>query len=387
MDTEVQSVFRIMMVDDVVRHQRLYESTITDAIPSTVEFATNGEEALQKLNPDSPPDLLILDLNMPKMGGEEVLGRLRKDQAFDRMPVIILTGETDAACHHRLLELGADDFVEKGCSPEIFVARLKNQIRHKQTLDRFTQMAVDMDMFAAGVLHDIRNLESIIVAVCHLASELINEDPILHRAQVLSDLENLEARARKLGIYASDIIKMVRETQKQLVLGPQKIEEALQWCFEVLGVQSEKSSAPQILTWTADSKLEPVLADPQFLRLALLNIIANSIKYARQGSTPHSSLSQSRSPGTSISEEKIVTRIRDNGTGIAEGELRRVFEPFSRGRKQESTEKTSGFGLGLAMVTKVVGAMGGRVWAELPTDHLPGTVVCIELPIAAGGQK
>ena len=378
------SPFRIMMVDDVVRHQRLYEATITDAIPSTVEFATNGEEALQKIDPTTPPDLLILDLNMPKLGGEEVLRRLRQDSAYDRMPVIILTGETDVACHHRLLDLGADDFVEKGCSPEIFVARLKNQIKHKQSLDRFTQLAVDMDMFAAGVLHDIRNLESVIVAVCHLSSELMTEDPVSNQAQVLNDLESLESRARKLGIYARDIIQMVRETQKKIELGPQSIVEAANWCLEVLQSSGPESQSSQ-MQLDLVQPLVPVLADPQFLRLALLNIIANSIKFARKGIAPRLRISQIEINSAGIGRGTVVTRLQDNGTGISEDDLRRVFEPFSRGNARKTRdESVDGFGLGLAMVAKVISNMSGRVWAERPKDGAPGTILCIELPSPAG---
>jgi len=379
------SPFRIMMVDDVVRHQRLYESTITDAVPSTVEFAVDGEEALQKIDPCNPPDLLILDLNMPRLGGEEVLRFLRREPAFDRMPVIILTGETDAACHHRLLELGADDFVEKGCTPEIFIARLNNQIRHKQTLDRFTQMAVDMDMFAAGVLHDIRNLEAVIVAVCHLAIELMNEDPLRHRDQVLNDLTSLENRARKLGLYARDIIQMVRETQKKLELAPQSIEDGLQWCREVL------SYGDRLIVRIPDP-LVPVMADAQFLRLALLNIIANTLKYAREGTPPALDITQEVSTSETVGGARVITRLRDHGSGIAESDLRRVFEPFSRGKGKggmkssgSATGAKEGFGLGLAMVAKVISSMGGRVWAELPGDGAPGTVICLELPAPSEG--
>jgi signal transduction histidine kinase len=235
-------------------------------------------------------------------------------------------------------------------------------------------MAVDMDMFAAGVLHDIRNLESVIVAVCHLATELMDEDPLLHRDQILNDLTSLENRARKLGIYARDIIQMVRETQKKLELSSQTLEESLQWCLDVLGL-GEK------LHFSIPKPLVKIMADPQFLRLALMNIIANAVKYARPDEAPTVEITQTITPANTLAGARIVTRIRDNGIGINEPDLRRVFEPFSRGpRKNPTTPGHDGFGLGLAMVAKVVGSMGGRVWAERPTDGQPGTVLCIELP-------
>jgi K+-sensing histidine kinase KdpD len=56
--------------------------------------------------------------------------------------------------------------------------------------------------------------------------------------------------------------------------------------------------------------------------------------------------------------------------------LRRVFEPFVRGSDQKGG---SGFGLGLALVNKVITQMAGRVWAEAPKDG-PGAVICFALP-------
>ena len=64
--------------------------------------------------------------------------------------------------------------------------------------------------------------------------------------------------------------------------------------------------------------------------------------------------------------------------GIKKAELRKVFEPFVRGSDRT---KKDGFGLGLTLVNKVMAAMGGRVWAEIPPDGT-GTMMCLELPEA-----
>jgi two-component system sensor histidine kinase PfeS len=121
----------------------------------------------------------------------------------------------------------------------------------------------------------------------------------------------------------------------------------------------------------------------------LLNILGNSIKYARPNAPPELVITQTTHKSDALNGAKIVTRIRDNGAGIADADLRRVFEPFSRGQtKSNEGPGSGGFGLGLAMVAKVISAMGGRVWAEQPSavssgpSH--GAVICIELPAALG---
>jgi signal transduction histidine kinase len=381
--------FRILMVDDMTRYQTLYEMAITDALPARVSFATDGEEALAKLE-NSLYDLLILDLNMPKLGGEETLKKIRRDPSFDGMPVIILTGDSDLKTQGRLLDLGADDFVEKGAPPEIFVARLKAQMRHKLALNRLTQMAVDMDIFAAGVLHDIRNLETTILAISEIAQRYIATDPTAHREEMLGDLVSLEDKADKLGRYASEIINMVRETRQALNPKPQDLIPLIEWAVRMAQpprpTLAAKKAPNANLTYEIQGVLKPVIADKHFLQLALLNIIQNSVKYARPDVAPHIVVSQVISPRAEnrvpgLGTKTIVTRIRDNGLGIKQEELRRVFEPFVRGMASGKHDK--GFGLGLSLVAKVIKTMEGRVWAELPQDERgPGSIICIELPVA-----
>lgn len=373
----METQIRILMVDDVTRYQTLYRAAITDALPASVNFATNGEEALEKLDEPVPYDLLILDLNMPRLGGEETLKRIRSSPNFDNMPVIILTGDADQDKQRRLLEIGADDFVEKGAPPEIFVSRLKAQLRYKIALDRLSQIALDMDIFAAGVLHDIRNLETTIITIAELAKDYLATDPEGRKPLLLQDLQALEDKADHLGRYASEIIAMVRETKKPLSLTEQALTPLIDWAGRVA---SESKNHPRGLSVHIPAPLKPVIADKHFLKLVLLNIFQNAIKYVREGHAPELHIEQRAAtpdPGR-VKARSIVTCFRDFGRGIDAKELRRVFEPFVRGKRQHG----KGFGLGLALVAKVTTAMGGRVWAECPKDGQPGTVICLELPEA-----
>jgi signal transduction histidine kinase len=364
------------MVDDVTRYQQLYEMAITDAMPAKISFATNGEEALEALASPTKYDLLILDLNMPKLGGEDTLAQIRQDPGFDNMPVIILTGDPDLDTHRRLLELGADDFIEKGSPPELFVARLKAQMRYKLALDRLTRIAVDMDIFAAGVLHDIRNLETNINAVCELTKMSLEKDPVSKKVDMLNDFGLLEEKAVGLAKYATDIIEMVRETKQQITLESVNPRKLLDWVF----IMAESSEGKEPLEWSIETDLSNFQGDKNFLRLAFLNIVQNAVKYSRPESPPKVSIYE-RDPvdgGNDLEGKRRVICIRDYGIGVPEGEHRKVFKPFVRGTGQP---KGTGFGLGLSLVHKVISTMSGRVWAEPPPDGY-GTVFCIELPVA-----
>jgi signal transduction histidine kinase len=366
------------MVDDVTRYQKLYASAIKDAIAANVSFATNGEEALQLLENAEQYQLLILDLNMPKLGGEETLKRIRQDANLDNMPVIILTGDANDDVQKRLLELGADDFIEKGAPPELFVARLKAQMRFKVTTDRLTTMAMDTDIFAAGVLHDIRNLESNILSICQIAKILLEEDPIANKDEILKEIAALKEQATRIGTYAHDIIQMVRQTRQRIEIKPCNIKSVLAWTKELLFPQTDDLGNYAI--WNEQESFATVAGDEKFLKLAFFNIVQNALKYSKAGQKPRLDISQCIGfDSVDSSTKTVTTKIRDYGIGIPAGELKRVFKPFVKGTQDHLLQNTPGFGLGLSLVMKVVAAMKGKVWAELPPDGV-GTVFCISLP-------
>jgi len=93
-----------------------------------VETAADGQEALEKAR-RLRPDLIVLDLMMPRVDGWEVCRRLRKES---NVPVIMLTARTDDVDKIVGLELGADDYVTKPFNPRELVARVKAILRRSQ---------------------------------------------------------------------------------------------------------------------------------------------------------------------------------------------------------------------------------------------------------------
>ncbi len=376
----MQPRFKILMVDDIERYHSLYETAITDAISAHVQFANDGVKGLEILQKNGPFDLLVLDLLMPRMGGEEVLKQVRASPDYENMPIVILTGQTDGAKQSQLLDLGADDFIEKGAPPELFVARIKSQLRYRMTLEKLSRLAVDMDIFAAGVLHDIRNLETNIMSVCMLMEDYLQADVEANRPHMLYDLGLLIEKIEKLGRYAMEVMEVVKQTTTGLKLESQNIKDILMWAMDM-------SHSADRVGWEIVEPLGPVMADKHFLRLTMLNIINNTIKYRHPDHPIRIEISQkvaeSRSQNPKGQQDslgaRIVTRVRDYGIGIPPQDLDKVFQPFVRGAH---AKKDGGFGLGLSLVSKVVHTMGGRIWAEAPPSG-PGVVMCIELPHAA----
>jgi len=98
-----------------------------------VVTAATGEEALVTIRKE-PPDLILLDLMLPKMDGLTVMRRLTEDDQLKQIPVIMLTAKGEEADVITGLELGADDYVTKPFSPKILVARIRSALRRIRTL-------------------------------------------------------------------------------------------------------------------------------------------------------------------------------------------------------------------------------------------------------------
>ncbi|HEX2961403.1 MAG: response regulator transcription factor [Ignavibacteria bacterium] len=92
--------------------------------------AYDGKEALEKLS--QKPDLIILDVMMPKFDGFEVCRQIRKNEQFSTTPVIFLTAKSSEVDEIKGLELGADDFIGKPISPKKLVARVKSNLRKSE---------------------------------------------------------------------------------------------------------------------------------------------------------------------------------------------------------------------------------------------------------------
>ncbi|RKX42626.1 MAG: two-component system response regulator [Thermotogae bacterium] len=95
----------------------------------TVSEASDGEEALQKLK-ESTPDLVILDIMMPKMNGFEVLKVMKQDENLSKVPVIVLTAKGGENDLQEGLKLGADIFLTKPFSPGRLVEEVQRVINN-----------------------------------------------------------------------------------------------------------------------------------------------------------------------------------------------------------------------------------------------------------------
>lgn len=110
-----------------------------------VRLAVTGEEALSLIM-NGPPDLILLDLNLPGMNGFEICRRLRAEAATGRIPIVMLTARADETDKVLGLNMGADDYITKPFSMRELVARVNAALRRSGDRD------VDRPVFDNGTL-------------------------------------------------------------------------------------------------------------------------------------------------------------------------------------------------------------------------------------------
>jgi len=117
----------ILIVDDEVDLLELIEYNLKKAGYNVLK-AENGPEGL-RLARKHHPDLILLDIMMPRMTGFEVVAQLREDAELKHVPVLFLTARSDEETEVHGLEVGADDFLPKPISTAKLVARIKTALR------------------------------------------------------------------------------------------------------------------------------------------------------------------------------------------------------------------------------------------------------------------
>lgn len=118
----------ILLVDDDTVSRTLAKTLLVKSGYRVAE-ATDGVVALEKLKGLDEYALMILDLEMPRLGGREVLRHTRSDARTASLPVIILTGTADMDAEIELMEAGADDYIRKPIDPARFVSRVRAALR------------------------------------------------------------------------------------------------------------------------------------------------------------------------------------------------------------------------------------------------------------------
>lgn len=216
---------QIYVVDDEPLNSEVITAFLSDGGYSECTAFEDPVQALAEIN-GSPPDLVLLDIHMPKMNGLDVLQAVRASPATGALPVIILTASNDDETRLNALELGATDFLQKPVNQPELLLRIRNVLAAKAHQDLLKRSA---DELAEAVRIRTAELEASRRDVIHClarAAEYRDDDTGFHVQRVgryariianelgwtASELDTLEAAAQlhdvgKIGIPDAILLK------------------------------------------------------------------------------------------------------------------------------------------------------------------------------------
>ncbi len=291
--------------------------------PAAVELAgTNDEKCVGKgfLHVFRSPELYDIAKRLAAEGGEEEsLVRLDRDSGPFFLQV------------HAVL-------IRSGC------------LLVMNDVTRITQLEMMRKDFVANVSHELRTpITSILGFV-----ETLQRAENLDKERRDGFLSIIRRQAERLGFIIGDLMTLSRLEEGETSLPRERVD--VRWLFDdAVATVSIKAESKKIrMSMEVADGLE-CCVHPILVEQALVNLLDNAVKYSPEGSMITLS---ARIVGT-----EIIFVVKDNGPGLPESELSRIFERFYRVDKARSRE-LGGTGLGLAIVKHIALKHGGRVWVE-----------------------
>ena len=325
-----------------------------------LSYLPDGEEALNYLQ-HTQPDLILLDVMMPRMSGIDVCHQVRETLHLTHIPIIMVTALNAKEDLARCLAAGADDFISKPVNRLELQARIRSMLRIKQQYDALQDTLQLREDMSNMIVHDLRNpLAAILLACTILQMTDLQEQQQKKVDQIITAGQQLQSMIDSLLILAkleSGKLILNRTEVDLCAIGLSVIND-----FETIAAQS-------------NIQLECRLPDPggsiwvdiPIFRRVLDNLLANAIKFSPAGS-------QVKLEMEYLSDQRAKIQVLDQGTGVSEELRQSIFEKYAIGELIKGVAQT---GLGLAFCKAAVMAHDGLIFVK--DNHPRGAIFTIEI--------
>ena len=231
--------------------------------------------------------------------------------------------------------------------------------------------------FLFNMSHDIRTPMNAIIGYADLASRHL-DDP----AKLEKYMENIQVCGQNLLMLLNNVLDLARiENDKtEIEYSVSDVEKDFRNCIAMF--QNQADSKGQTLTVTAHLQHPYVYADIPHLTEVCTNLVSNAVKYTGACGTIHCDITQK--PGKKEGWCDTVITVADNGIGMSQEFQKHIFEPFERERTS-TVSKVEGSGIGMGIVKKLVGLMGGTV--EVESKIGVGSTFTVAIPCRIASQE
>jgi signal transduction histidine kinase len=426
----------ILVVDDTPANLEVICETLSDA-GYFVATAINGERALKRVQA-YPPDLILLDVQMPGIDGFETCKRLKAEPKTASIPIIFMTALSDAQSKEKGFVLGAVDYITKPFQEQEVLARVKTHLQLRQLTknleQRVAEQTADLEAaltqlqqsqlhlvhrekmsalgnLVAGVAHEINNPLGFIAANLKPAQNYI-KDLFQVIALYQKELPNPSATIRAfleevdLEYLQEDLPKLIDSMQKGVdrinaistslrtfsrsdceMPIPCNIHDGIDSTILILKHRLKANECrPSIQVITDYADLPQVECFAGQLNQVFMTLLANAIDALKESNTGRSFAQIEAKPNqitvkTQLSQSQAAIGIQDNGVGMTDAVKQKIFEHLftTKGVGQ-------GTGLGLAIARQIVVEKHSGT-LEVNSTLGEGTEFVISIPLKAMAVK
>ncbi len=422
---------KILYIDDDPINRALVNRLLSIYELEVIE-AANGLDGISLARKD-PPNLILMDINMPGLDGHETTTRMRSIPTLEQTPIIAVTARTTSGERELALAAGCDGYIPKPINVDDFprqvisyldgyrdtitnterqyylgqyshklVERLETKVIELQEantrLQKIDKLKSDFITLAA---HELRTPITLVYGYARLLQSIAqeSEQPDLMVDGSVGDLAGrIYHSVHRLSEVVNDIlnVSLIQAKQVQLRQEPVHLAEIIKAALSELN--PAKNDRVLHITLQDLEVLPPIIGDRERLRQAFWNILSNAIKYTPDGGSIsiqgwliNPAADESPAAASSGPEQGgVIVLIKDTGIGLDPAEQKDIFEQFyvvgdiAYHSSSKTAFKGGGIGLGLPITRGIIEAHGGRVWVESagrndPQD--PGTKFYVLLPL------
>ncbi len=371
----------ILVVDDIPENLKLMTSILKQS-GYKVRSVASGAMALETAKL-MPPDLILLDINMPEMDGYEVCSRLKTDAELAPIPVIFLSALSECPDKVQGFQVGGIDYITKPFQAEEVLARIEGQLElsrlrkelqkqneileekvHLRTRelaeakDRLAILDKTKGDFLSLISHELRTplngifgIAELIFDSCQLTAD--EKDLLRHyefsRQRIISILDDA-LLLTQIGMQSEQFANM-----------PVSLAHALRLAIRKAG---DPTKMPRASFGTVPEFPAPIYGDPEMVEKALAGFLEAADKFSVPGSVLELS--------GLTSESEVVLGIKATGYRIPEASISKIFDVLAIA---ESITPGGDLGLKLPLSERIVKLMGGAV--EIKNTEPPGVSLTI----------
>ncbi len=332
--------------------------------------AANGKVGI-KMAIEQIPDLILCDMIMPEIDGHGVLKALRSEPITATIPFVFLTAKAEKTDIRLGMELGADDYITKPCTPQELLKAVAIRLEKHKAISRKSQKTLDelRSNISMSLPHELRTPLNAIMGFSEL---ILSEYSVLEESDILDMIGHIQISGHRLYRLVQNFLLYteleIAATNPELLKEMRNSEFS---CIKSLLSEKARQQAKQanrIDDLQLNLQNSSVAIDSIRLTKILEELLDNAFKFSSEGTPVFVT--------ALVENQRFILSVKDQGRGMTAAQIAQLeaYMQFDRQLYQQA-----GVGLGLAIVKRITELHGGNL--KIENSPHQETIVSVFLPI------